>query len=90
MQVRPAVHETAVCRYCEQPFPVKPGSLDYPDECPACLVERAVLAGRPSGLKYQQVARNVRRLRQAINAYSWSSEDDTAQRILKALSEPRV
>lgn len=29
-----------ICRYCKEPFDLKPGKPGYADECPACLHER--------------------------------------------------
>lgn len=69
--------EIVVCRYCDDPFVLQSGKPGCRDECPACLIERSVLAAQPiksrlekhlaaSGLTADQVTKKADRLHRAL------------------------
>src|ERR1035437_2675980 len=92
--------ETVLCRHCEERFILQPGKPGYRDECPACLIERTLLAAKPdkskleehfaaSGLTKEQISKSVERFRRAtaklFRAWGWS--EGKIQHVLDELED---
>jgi hypothetical protein len=71
--------QKAICRYCRETFTFRWES-DFRDECPACLVKRAMWATRSPIPMTSQSRTSINRLFD-----SWDSPQDAAQVVINSL-----